>query len=94
MDSFAGHPVSIGEARSVREHDCRLWSPRDALVNTLRDLDEGKINPTDLLICWATTSDDGAVGIFQAVSAHSGVFALGMVSRVAQQLGEQMAGLA
>jgi hypothetical protein len=49
-DNFANYPVSTSEVRANREEDCRLWSPRDALISILRDIDEGKVAP-DALIC-------------------------------------------
>lgn len=47
---FSGYPVSLAEARADKERDCRLWAPRDALINLLRDIDSGKIR-ADALVC-------------------------------------------
>lgn len=49
-ESFADHPVSIAEARADRASDGSLWTPRDALISTLRDIDEGRLAPSDLVI--------------------------------------------
>lgn len=49
MDSYAEHPVSLTEARANREEDSRRWTPRDALISLLRDIDSGKINPNALV---------------------------------------------
>lgn len=50
MDNFAGHPTSITEAKAEKASDGALWTPRDALISALRDLDEGKFNPSLLAI--------------------------------------------
>lgn len=39
---YANHPPSITEAKAQREHDSRLWTPRDALISALRDYDSGE----------------------------------------------------
>lgn len=49
-DSFVNHPVSITEARAERGSDGSLWTPRDALISILRDIDEGRLEPSDLVI--------------------------------------------
>lgn len=49
-EDFSGHPQSITEARVDRSHDARAWTPRDALIRTLRDIDEGRIVPDALVI--------------------------------------------
>jgi hypothetical protein len=50
VTDFADYPVSLSERRATKASDCRLWTPRDALVSMLRDIDDGKISP-DALIC-------------------------------------------
>ncbi len=49
-ESFAGYPASIKEAKSETAKD---WTPRDVLISTLRDLDEGKIKTENLIVCWS-----------------------------------------
>lgn len=48
--SFAGHPQSIAELRSDKSRRADDWTPRDVLIDTLRDLDEGKISPDVLVV--------------------------------------------
>ncbi len=50
VDSFADHPPSVTEARAERSWKASAWTPRDALIATLRDLDRGKIEVEALTI--------------------------------------------
>jgi hypothetical protein len=59
LDDFTDHPVSISEARASKEHDSRLWTPRDALINLLRDIDSGKVAPDALVCVYRATDEDG-----------------------------------
>jgi len=54
--SFADHPISLNEARGDQAD---TWTPRDALIKMLRDMDSGAIKPEGLCICY--TEEDGAV---------------------------------
>jgi len=60
-DDFANHPVSITEAKADREHDCTLWTPRDALISLLRDIDSGAVKPDALVCVYRFEDDDGAM---------------------------------
>lgn len=59
MTDYSDHPVSISEARANREEDSRLWTPRDALISILRDIDSGAINPDALVAVCRTKDEDG-----------------------------------
>jgi len=52
MDNFKDAPPTIGEVRSDRSDSPADWSPRDALVTMLRDIDSGKITPDTMVIFW------------------------------------------
>lgn len=49
-DDFSNHPKSIGEIKAGKGRDGALWTPRDALIAALRDLDSGEINPDSVVI--------------------------------------------
>lgn len=49
---------TIGELRSERTDDARLWTPREALIETLRLIDAGEIDPDCMLIRWAGWDKD------------------------------------
>jgi hypothetical protein len=49
--SFANAPQSITEIKSDRTNDATVATPRDILIGVLRDIDNGRINPTALIVC-------------------------------------------
>lgn len=55
-------PNEFAERRAEDSGDCRLWTPRDALLAALRDLDKGEINPERLVIHFSERVDDVTVG--------------------------------
>jgi hypothetical protein len=70
MDNFSEYPPSIGERRADKAHDAALWSPRDALVALLRDIDKGVVNPDALVVVYRWKGDDGDLrsGFYAATS--------------------------
>lgn len=44
-DDFSKMPESIAEIKANRASKASLWTPRDALISALRDVDSGKLNP-------------------------------------------------
>lgn len=60
MDNYNDHPVSLTEAKANRDQDSRLWTPRDALISLLRDIDSGEINPNALVAVCRHQDDGGA----------------------------------
>lgn len=61
-ENFANHPPSITEAKADRDHDNggTIWTPRDALIATLRKIDSGEINPDALIIGYRISQTDEA----------------------------------
>ena len=80
-DDFAGYPVSVSEARADREDDCRLWSPRDALISVLRDIDEGKVAPDALICVYRQRGDDGSMRTHFAAASPDIHTSLGLLTR-------------
>ena len=56
-DDFKGYPTSIAEVKANGARDARLWGARDVLINCLREIDEGTVAPTTLVICVALEGD-------------------------------------
>jgi hypothetical protein len=50
-------PNELAERRSEQAGDCRQWTPKDALLAALRDIESGKINPTMLVISYREPSE-------------------------------------
>lgn len=55
-DNYANAPVSITEHRARKEEKAKLWTPRDALINTLRRIDAGDLEPVNLVMIVETDS--------------------------------------
>lgn len=41
---FAGQPISLSERRAEKSGKAKDWSPRDALVSLLREIDAGELD--------------------------------------------------
>lgn len=61
-DDFSNAPHSITSLRADRQRDSSLWTPRDVLIEALRDLDSGKISAEALIVIYSnmTSSEPGA----------------------------------
>lgn len=58
-ENFADAPKSLNEARADKEQNAALWTPRDALVSLLREIDNGKVNPEKIVICYTELHSNG-----------------------------------
>jgi hypothetical protein len=47
---FAKAPKSLGEARADKSHRASDWTPRDALVDLLRQIDAGELDVDTVVI--------------------------------------------
>lgn len=55
MDSYKDHPDTIGELRSDKSQNAQDWTPRDALISMLRDIDNG-LEVSSMIIGYSTPS--------------------------------------
>ena len=74
-------PNELAEKRANESDDCRKWTPRDALLACLRDLENGEINPERLVISYAVRVDETSVDYnFYAANVttmeHAGLLAM------------------
>lgn len=81
-ESFKDFPRSVGEIKAEKAQDGSLWSPRDALIDLLRDIDAGK-EVTDLIISFREKTEDGRFGHFYRAATRDQLTALGLLDRVA-----------
>lgn len=51
--------IPLATARAERENNASAWKPRDVLIQALRDIDSGLINPDELIVCYHETKSDG-----------------------------------
>lgn len=58
MDDFANAPQSIAEIRSDKSGNSSDWSPRDALIATLREIDSGIIDVAQVIVVLAVKASD------------------------------------
>jgi hypothetical protein len=50
--------VNLNEVRAIRTGNSTLWSPKEAAEKLLRDIREGKRNPTVMYICVSEDAGD------------------------------------
>jgi len=56
-ETFAHMPVSLTEVKSERSLDARDWTPRDVLVQLLREIDSGEREVSALFVGWREDSE-------------------------------------
>ena len=77
-DDFSNAPLTIGEIRARKTESMRHVSPRDILIECLREIDNGSLVMTDLVI----VGMKGDLGLtYRVASPKGGIFALGMLTR-------------
>ncbi len=81
-DGFAQAPMSLAEARAHREENAALWSPRDALISLLRDIDAGKVDPYAMVIAYGQREAGGRVSTSSLVAGGDRHTQVGIVSLV------------
>lgn len=79
MTNFANHPRSIAEIKAEQAADGKLWTPRDALIDTLRRIDAGEISPDALAIVWRQPCDDDTDTTHFAQATPNGHTFLGLL---------------
>lgn len=83
-DDFKDHPKSIAEIKANKEHNGSTWTPRDALISLLREIDSGETKVTMLIIGYSyEDKDDPTYGVTNYVnSCPSAIHSWGLWSRV------------
>ena len=59
LDSYADYPRSVNELRCARSGSAADWTPREILIQLLRDIDSGRVQP-DALVTVYRESRDGS----------------------------------
>ena len=81
-DSFADHPLSITEIRSDRTGRGSEWTPRDALIAMLREIDSGRIKPVGAIVCIMEEPEAGTCQAHFRNATRNPYEALGLLERV------------
>lgn len=89
-DDFSDAPVSIGEIRSERERDAAKWTPRDALVSLLREIDSGEVKSTAVVVLMRVEYDDGSTAVRYVVATPSGDTTLALIEKAKHQIIKDM----
>lgn len=86
--NYAELPQTIGDIRSNKSHDSGDWTPRDALLKCLAQIDSGERKIDELVIAYATAKTDSdkfhAVGYWNATRTTH--VALGLLADVSFSL--------
>lgn len=80
--NFADHPKSITEARASRSSDAADWTPRDALILLLREIDSGSAVVDSCVIAYRLVNEDGSKTAAYINASPDGDVALGVLTRV------------
>lgn len=86
-DNFADYPTLLNDVRSDRTDDARHWTPRDALIELLRAIDQGKVNPDMIVICFREQDADGPRAKYRMAGADN-LTALGVLARISAAIGQ------
>jgi hypothetical protein len=77
---FSKYPISLAERQARKSVDGSLWSPRDALIAALREIDSGQLDPSELIIiARLKEKESGDIRIFN--SSSDGLIATGMMAK-------------
>lgn len=85
-DDFKNHPVSLTEVRAHRTRRASDWTPRDVLIDLLRQIDSGEANPEALVVCHSEFDDEGLSTTSYSVSSPNMLVTLGMMARAATDM--------
>ncbi len=80
-ESFADVPKSFLEVRSEQLADGGLWSPRDALICVLRQLDSGEIAPGELIVVWSERAgSDKTFNVSSVIACPNTLTSVGLLT--------------
>jgi hypothetical protein len=80
---FSAFPVTVGELRSDRSGKASDWSPRDALIEVLRQMDSGGMASCDvLLIGWSRSVEPGVRSTGWRIASPDPLLSVGLATRL------------
>jgi hypothetical protein len=85
---FADAPRTLGEVRADKTRKAHDWSPRDMLVQLLREIDSGTVATEHMVIVMRVPNDDGKPG-FQTDARRAGgdcLIALGLLTMASSSI--------
>lgn len=82
-DEYKDIPISIGEIRSYKlDSTAQDWLPRDALVNVIRLIDDGIIDPSLLIVCYFDKKSDGTFYSIASKLNYTRFLIVGLLQRI------------
>lgn len=86
-EDFSSYPVSVSEARAEKTSKAKDWTPRDALIDVLREIDSGRLNLTSVVISFTHKNVDGGDELFGYRTANKDVLvALGLLEVIKNRI--------
>lgn len=92
MTDFSDHPRSIAELRSDKENNAALWTPRDCLIDCLRKIDSGEIDPTAMVIVYGKETSPGCTKSSWSAASPNVLVTLGLLEYSKHQIFESSGG--
>lgn len=86
-EDFSKHPLTIGELQRQKVPHCDVGKPRDILIEMLRDIDEGKVDPSAMVICYRIDEEGETFSHFIS-ACPDGIIAMGLLTRVIHKMNE------
>lgn len=80
-DDFSDHPKTIGEIRSDKSQKAEHWSPRDALIAALREIDSGEMKVDSCVLVFGKIEKGGSETNIKVAGNHSTYVTLGLIER-------------
>ena len=84
MTDYKDHPPSVSELRADKSDDASDWTPRDALITALRDIDSGECEPTCLIVVMGHVMENYSNPPDCYVSSPNKYITIGMLSMALQ----------
>lgn len=78
--SYADAPRSFLEARSEKLADSSVWTPRDALISVLRQLDAGEMVPRELIVVWTEEQGDKTFNVNSVIACPTTLTSVGLLT--------------
>jgi len=87
MDDYSKYPKSIGERRADDDGgNAAKWSPRDAVIAFLRELDAGNIRADTVVIAYSVDDGGGHTTTGWRMAGPSVIQSLGTLTYVQQRI--------
>lgn len=77
--NFSTYPKSLSAVRADRSDAAGDWTPKDVLIDLLRQIDKGEINPDAMIVVFRDMKMDGERATGLSNCGKDGYVTLGML---------------